>query len=68
MEIVSTPTHTDGGAVGVGGFVLTTAEVSSDGPSDSTGRLLGKFKVIIIIVIIIRIRILIVRRSRRRKQ
>lgn len=44
QEVASTPTHTDGGAVGIG-FVVSTGDLPSDGASDSTGRLLSKFMV-----------------------
>lgn len=42
LEVASTPTYTDGGAVGMG-FIITTGDVSAEGGSDSTSRLLLKF-------------------------
>ena len=45
LDVASTPTYTDGGAMGIG-FVVSTGDVSSsDGNSDSTNRLILKFEV-----------------------
>ncbi|KAK8400517.1 hypothetical protein O3P69_003288 [Scylla paramamosain] len=43
MEVASTPTYTDGGAVGLGLF-QSTGDISSEGGSESTQRLMVKFE------------------------
>ncbi|MPC26647.1 hypothetical protein E2C01_019793 [Portunus trituberculatus] len=44
MEVASTPTYTDGGALGMG-YVPPTGDVSSDGGSEPIQRLILKFEV-----------------------